>query len=867
MRIKFLGLLPLLALVLSACSDDNGGMQGDATGKVNVSLTADRSVSRATGMSRAEDEASAQAVDINKFKIHIAKDDGKYDKTWETLAEFDPATEQFLVGTYTVEASYGALDDEGFEKPYYYGISEKFAVLDSETANPTVTATLANTMVAVNYTEAFKNYFTDYTTTIHSAGGSRVEFAKAENRTAYVRPGNITIEMSLTKTTGKQFTFEPAAIEDAKAKTLYNITFDVNGGEVGDATLSITFDETTVEEPIEIDLSDELVNAPAPALTVKGFTPGTAIDLMEGDDIASSAQFVGTAQSGIKSVTLTTQSAYLKSKNWPDEIDLVAATTEQKELLQNLGLQVIGLWGNVDKMCVVKFDNLLKNLRAYEGDKNHTFTLQVKDKYSKVSDAISLSVVTTPVTLSFSAAEPLAPQATSLKLTVNYNGKDLKNNVKFTGRDDYGKWVDCPITDVQTASEGVYTVTVTIPAGDNVDFLMKASYNNGLVATQEVTIKRQQSLDLTVAQGDVWSTEASVMMPAGQSLIDGATIMIKKGDGAYTEVAAADITRDAAHKLFVLKNLEAGVTYKVKASKDGEEGNEVTFATEAATAVPNGDFEDLAETIKISDMNQGGKWSPTIGDPTYQNTCSFTVKEPTGWASVNAKTCNKSATNQMSWFVIPSTYNTTLSWTGTVQRVPIFGGGGTETPDIYKDLTAQSGSNAMVVRNVAWDANGTSPANHYKTRTSSEYYSMNVPTIANRSAGKLFLGSYTYSNGQETYNEGTAFASRPVTLKGYYKYVRDNQDASELGVVTVKLLNNGTVIGEGTAELYPQTDYTQFTVNIAYSNTSLKADKLQIMICSSNHESNIKTTDYTSRYESASRGAQLTIDNLTFSYK
>ena len=50
----------------------------------------------------------------------------------------------------------------------------------------------------------------------------------------------------------------------------------------------------------------------------------------------------------------------------------------------------------------------------------------------------------------------------------------------------------------------------------------------------------------------------------------------------------------------------------------------------------------------------------------------------------------------------------------------------------------------MVVRNVAWDENGTTPPPHYKTRGSAYYYSENVPSIANRSAGKLFLGSYSY---------------------------------------------------------------------------------------------------------------------------
>lgn len=105
----------------------------------------------------------------------------------------------------------------------------------------------------------------------------------------------------------------------------------------------------------------------------------------------------------------------------------------------------------------------------------------------------------------------------------------------------------------------------------------------------------------------------------------------------------------------------------------------------------------------------------------YQNTCSFTIQEPTGWSSVNAKTCNTSAANQMSWFVVPSTYNTTLSWSSYRSF-----GMSTQTPDIYKGLSAQDGNNAMVIRNVAWDANGTTPS---KTggAFNTTYYNTNVP--------------------------------------------------------------------------------------------------------------------------------------------
>lgn len=325
----------------------------------------------------------------------------------------------------------------------------------------------------------------------------------------------------------------------------------------------------------------------------------------------------------------------------------------------------------------------------------------------------------------------------------------------------------------------------------------------------------------------------------------------------------------------VIKDLTPATPYIIR-SRFGAVYSENTsqLTTENAAEVPNGDFEELIETINMT-INQGGRWTGTntIWSKYEQNTCSFIIKEPIGWASVNAKTCPQNASNQNSWFIIPSTYNTTLSWTSTVYYSVY---DGSSTPSIYQNLSAQNGSNAMIIRNVAWDINGVSPSDQKKTAwTSNDCYNTNIPNIANYSAGKLFLGSYSYENETENYIEGIDFKSRPLVLKGYYKYTQDNNDTNETGMITISILNGSTIIGQGSKTLTTISDYEAFEIPILYSNTSLKATQLKIMITSSNHASynqseetvSIKTTNYNERTESASRGATLTIDNLTFSYE
>lgn len=172
---------------------------------------------------------------------------------------------------------------------------------------------------------------------------------------------------------------------------------------------------------------------------------------------------------------------------------------------------------------------------------------------------------------------------------------------------------------------------------------------------------------------------------------------------------------------WVVKGLQPGTSYKLRANFFEVYSNIAEVTTENGAGVPNGDFEELTETINISGMNQGGRWRATMVGGFYQNTCSFQIKEPSNWASVNRKTCNENASNKNSWFIIPSTYNTSLFWSSTVPSYSIFGGGKTETPAIYQNLSAQTGSNAMVIRNVAWDENGISPDDYSDTMTSSNY--------------------------------------------------------------------------------------------------------------------------------------------------
>ena len=808
--------------------------------------------------------------------MKLVSSDGSFSRAWDSLADFDPAT-KIPVGAYTMSAFYGDIDTEGFEKPFYLG-ETPVAVRDRENSSVEINCTLANVKVTVEYSDAFKKYFADYSTTIHSTGGEYIEFSKTETRAAYVKPGKITIQTHLKKQNGIESTFEPAAIPNAAARQHYKIKLDISDNNAGEAQLNISFDETTETQPIKIDISDEVMVAPAPSFLLSGFESGVPVEAKEFNYPADKNVNISlTAKGGLAGCTLTTASRCLESKGWPQEIDLLNMSQEQAETLHRLGLKIKGFSETGSKMGFIDFTELFTHLQIIESNDQHLFSISAKDLYGKVSESpISLSVKNLPLTFTLQEPEAVFVGSSSAIVPILYDGTDA-NLIKFSYLNAEGHKVNCA-SSVLSSKENLYQIKISVKAA-NEPVKVEASLSGGLKTTTASIPVLTPEFSITAEEYDIWAKKATVKLtatdPQYQEAVNRYAVLFANSSGQWIQASST-------HKdnIYTISGLFPDTRYQIKGTCNSQQKNvnyhgNCTIHTEAAAGVPNGDFENLAQTINISDMNQGGKWSPTVGNPTYQSKCSFNVSEPVGWASVNAKTSNTSATNQMSWFVCPSTYNTTLSWTGTVPGIPIFGGGGTDTPDIYKNLTAQNGSNAMVVRNVAWDENGTTPPAHYKTRGSAYYYSENVPSIANRSAGKLFLGTYSYSGNSESYNEGAAFSSRPSILKGWYKYTPDNKDGSETGVISVTLLNGKTVLASGTINLTAASDYTEFTVPLVYNVTDKKANLLKIMITSSNHASysqseetaTIKTTDYYSRYESNSRGATLTIDNLNFIYE
>ena len=849
MKIIKYGFLLGTLLAVTSCSNETNPFAA-GTGGILPQLKVNPEVKTASPIvnSRAGD-VTPSADDL---AITLTNEDGSIRQSWPSISRF-PTDEAFKVGKYTMEASYGDISIEGFEKPYFYGSAE-FQVTEDHVTDVNIEAKLANTMVSITYTDAFRNYFTDYAVELHSTGGKYLTYDREETRPIYLRPGDISMNVLLTKQNGVSANFQPATLTNALPQHHYRITLDVNGGEMGAAKLIVSFDDSVDDEAVEIDLSDEIMNAPAPEVTPQGFTAGTPLVLYEGEKPAEGAKMMSVARGGLSAATLTTQSASLLAQGWPAEIELMSSLESQRARLRDLGLKVSGLYKNPDQMAIVDFTDAIANIKYIADNSTSTFTLVVKDKSMKVNEPVTLSVNTQYVAIQVVSVSNVKVGATEAELTLDFEGRNFEQNVTFETKDQYGAWNNAQvISTTQIRSGNTYKVKISVPDGVN-DIPVRISYC-GVVKAESVIPRVSPEFTLIP---DAFATKALIKITTEEA---GMLAKIVKNAAIYINGSKVSVaSRNEETGIIQVNGLTPATQYTVKATvMEGSSSpsftEEITMTTEAQTALPNSDFEETEQTINTT-INCGGIYYETkLNINAHQNTQAFNVYTPKSWANVNAKTFCTAATNKNTWYMQPSTMSDTS--------------------------VKQNGSNSVKLVSVAWDNKGVDIEKYNFTwgQLEENYgYSHNAPSkISYRAAGKLFLGSYTFtsSSTSETYNEGIAFASRPAALNGYYRYTPGANAASDKGIVKVEVLGNENgslvTIASGTLNLSSTSGFTTFTVPLTYAKFGVKAAKIKVMFASSKNIGTIAQETAgivtTNDLESASSlGSTLWIDNLSLSY-
>ena len=228
-----------------SCSEQ----QTSQDGHVSFSLNPDGQVAVVTKSNVSDYTTLPQA---GKFTIVLTNGSGE--EIYNGLLEQFAASKKLKAGNYSVKAGYGSASEEGFEKPCFTGV-KSFSVTGGGTTTVAIPVTLANTIVKVECTDAFKAYYTDYSFTVKTGGGTEIPFSKTETRAAFVDAYMISVSGNLTGQGGKTQAFSGKEFRPLSPKTCYTLKFDVSN--VGGRSITISFDEAVEEaELTEVDLND-----------------------------------------------------------------------------------------------------------------------------------------------------------------------------------------------------------------------------------------------------------------------------------------------------------------------------------------------------------------------------------------------------------------------------------------------------------------------------------------------------------------------------------------------------------------------------------------------------------------------------------
>lgn len=777
--------------------------------------------------------------------LRLTAADGNYTKTWDLISDY-PIGEPLRAGVYIAEVFYGSEYQEGFDKPYFYG-SERVSLSSGETRDLKVTARLANTVMTVKYAPSVSEYFQSAHAVLHASGGAYIDYSQDERRYLYLRPGPVDLNFDVTTTDGRSAYFEAASLPDALAGRLYEATVAVTDLETASPKMVVSFDDKSAADDITIVLSDDFFNAGAPALSPIGFTDDEPIDVVEGDS-PSGKVAVTVEGSGVNAMMLTLHSVTLETLGIPSEVDLQNMTPAQEELFTRLGLKLIkNASGAVTE---VDYTEILGRLRYTGSDGADSFTLEAKGSNGKLSEPITLKVRLLPVDMSVVSVSDVVIGVNEAHISLLVPAGNPEENVRLQTLASDGKWVDARIVSMEERAAGEYSVYFEVPENGDATVDVRVMYCGEEKA--RMTLKKvSPRFGIEV---DAFAYRALVkIVPEDEDMLE---IVTSLAHVYVNGEKTLSLSRNPSEGLIEVLELTANRSYTFAATmfdnpSESDFSPVVKVGTEAAAGLPNGGFEDVKDGVKYKNLRSGGRYSQSIVDIfNQQNYVSYDESVPKGWANTNAKTFCTRAKNHNTWYMQPS---------------------------VYSVYDCAEGSYAVKLQSTAWDVDGAAIPDYRQESSPYVNYSRNIPEIAHRAAGKLFLGSYSFdaATGEEYYDEGIGFRSRPAALNGYYKYVPPVNGQGERGFASVEVLGevNGAeiVISRASVALSPAMTYTAFSVPLEYTDFGVKATKIKVMVASSVHVGSIvdetaTVITYTDARTATSLGGELWVDGLKFSY-
>ena len=813
---KVLGLTLLWALLITACSQEEV-QDSLEQGKIRIEVVPDGKLTQ----TRATDIA---IPDSKEFGVNIVSSTGETIVRVDNLHEFEPVS--VPVGIYTVHAYYGDADAEGFDALSFAG-SNQVSVKRKEESTASVDCSINKALVAIAYTDAFKKYFSDYSAYVSTSKGGKVVYADNEVRSSYFVPGNLGIFLEVTKEgSSNRVTLNPKNFV-AEAHHEYRLTMDVDAST---ATLRVVFNSQPAhEENVEINVSDEALNAPAPAFKAHGFVAGNVMEYVEGmppaNDNGSKYSVYLNAQGKIEKVMLTAVSPWWTAQQYPAEQNLV----ELNKTYWN-GMELVGLSDRRDKIASVDFTSMLKNLACQNREaefEEHTFTFTATDRLTKVGEPMVVKVKTLNDCLAVAKVSEPHIGDTQLTIALTMNGVSLENLasvMKFAYKNDKAFFSTVAAKDVKVEKGDApnrWNVTLTLPAlsAGTLDVKATSPARNEQMLTYE--IKSEILLSQPNGTADVWARMADVQLkPVGTAVSaissDKVSFQCLKGD----EWTAVSHVYESSGDRYTLTGLDANTRYEVRALylQDGKSyySQAVSFTTEKEVQVANNSFENWEMKPRISD---------------YWEYYFFN----SGWDTMNGLTTSEGGNS-----LIPRNRCRYNANSGTIPS----------------EGDAKTGTKAALIRAVGWGSGNSAVG------TANAKYG---------TVGELYLGHYDSSSKKAVY-DGAAFESRPLSMSFWYKYRPGNGGDQLWAEVQVLHKENGqvTVLGEGSARRGDAVnEWTELSVPVTYKDKSKKATHIVIKFKSGDKSDNpsfIEVPPFANLSNGEYVGSKLWVDDVMLNY-
>ncbi len=799
-KLKSVGVIASLVL-LSACNES--AEPGNKTGAIEPCVSYDATMLASGDSDKPLKVTGLEEIKVSDLQLTLVSEDGEVNETF--LAGNFPTDQEFATGKYTMTASYGDLEAEGFEVPAISGETQ-FDVTEDSTTEVELTATPSKAMISINIDRALTEYMTSVTPTLITKAGNEIEFSTGESRSAFVKPGETYLNISFVKPNGMGATMEVARF-DAEARRHYHIEVTMGGDGYGEINeIVVVFDERLEQEDVKVDISDEVLSYPAPVITTEGFANGEELSVTEGDVLPSGARFLINARSGIAKAMLTTTGLPLLAQGWPAEIDLTKASATEQALLTRLGFKDLGLFRNPAKMAAIDLGHVVGHIPASTtADDPVAFTLVVTDKKGCNSEPASFSVKIEKMQLALSVTSGYTYNGgKNIMCVVSYNGKkNLKDILTMQYMNDKGEFADRNVTAVSSPSQSGsidYPVVVGAPSDAANPIVFRAKCGDLLSNTIEIPCSDKPVL--TIAEKDVYAT--SVWATVSSSVLSSQTPVAQISYDNGQTYSNATVSQQSGGTL-KYTNLSPSTAYMLRVKMGALISDAVRITTEAAAQIPNSNMEEWDSSQIVEALSGGYKWT--------------NYKPGAPWATINDASLSGAAWSGM------CTANETTMWT----------------------VDAHGGEKAAEVRSAACSPYTLTSASDWS------YY-----------RGELYVGAY--NNGA---NYGISFASRPSALKFWYKYLPYNNTADQGYAMIQILDSAGNVIASGETRLNPTNAYQEVSIELSYKRSAAKASQIIVLFRSSATTDFLNASGFPSIGGSLTKkltGSKLYVDDIELSY-